>query len=93
MKWLYMITHCYAPRINLIGTSGRYCGEPDIAECEACVADAGVLNDEAISPRTLRDRSADEMAGASSIVVASADVAIRLKRHFPWATQGRGLGG
>ena len=83
-----MVIHDYSllcPRINLIGTSGRYCGEPDIAECEACVADAGVLNDEAISPRTLRDRSADEMAGASSIVVASADVAIRLKRHFPWA--------
>jgi hypothetical protein len=83
-----MVLHDYSllcPRINLVGTSGRYCGEPDIAACEACVADAGAMNDEAIAPRALRDRSAIEMAGASSVVVASADVAIRVKRYFPWA--------
>ncbi len=29
------------PRINLIGPERRYCGEPDLDGCEACVADAG----------------------------------------------------
>jgi GT2 family glycosyltransferase/glycosyltransferase involved in cell wall biosynthesis len=81
-----LVVHDYSwlcPRINLVGPSGHYCNEPDIAGCEACVADAGTMNDEAISPGTLRRRSAMELAGASSVVVSSTDVAIRLKRHFP----------
>ena len=81
-----MIIHDYSwlcPRINLIGANKRYCGEPDITGCEACVADAGHKNDETTSPRALRDRSYNEMVKASAVVVASSDVAIRIKRHFP----------
>jgi GT2 family glycosyltransferase/glycosyltransferase involved in cell wall biosynthesis len=80
-----MVIHDYSwfcPRINLVA-GGRYCGEPDVAGCEDCIADTGPMNDEATSPGTLRRRSATEMAGASAVVVASTDVALRIKRHFP----------
>jgi GT2 family glycosyltransferase/glycosyltransferase involved in cell wall biosynthesis len=81
-----VVVHDYSwlcPRINLVGVSKRYCGEPDILECEACVADAGALNNENTGPGMLRERSGIEMAGASSVVVPSADVAVRVRRHFP----------
>lgn len=81
-----MVIHDYSwlcPRINLVGVGRRYCGEPDLAGCEACIGDVGSLNEEDVSPRALRDRSAAELAGASSIVVPSDDVATRLRRHFP----------
>jgi GT2 family glycosyltransferase/glycosyltransferase involved in cell wall biosynthesis len=81
-----IVVHDYSwlcPRINLIGTDHRYCGEPDLAGCEACVADVGTTNDEATSPRALRERSAIELAGAANVVVPSADVAGRITRHFP----------
>ena len=81
-----VVVHDYSwlcPRINLIGPDRHYCGEPDLAGCEACVADAGTLNEEKTPPRALRKRSADEMTGASQVVVSSDDVATRLRRHFP----------
>jgi GT2 family glycosyltransferase/glycosyltransferase involved in cell wall biosynthesis len=81
-----MVVHDYAslcPRINLVGAGRRYCGEPDLAGCEACIGDAGSLNDETIAPGALRDRSAAEFAGASRVVVPSNDVATRLRRYFP----------
>jgi glycosyltransferase involved in cell wall biosynthesis len=71
------------PRVTLIGPERRYCGEPDMAGCEACVADAGPMNEEDTPPRQLRERSAIEMTGASGVVVPSKDVAVRLKRHLP----------
>jgi glycosyltransferase involved in cell wall biosynthesis len=81
-----MVIHDYSwlcPRINLVGAGKRYCGEPDLAGCDKCIGDAGTLNDEDISARALRDRSAAELAGASNIVVPSIDVATRLRRYFP----------
>ncbi len=73
----------FCPRINLVGRDGRYCGEPEVAACEACVADAGSALEEAIGPAALRVRSAAELAGAARIVAPSADAAARLARHFP----------
>jgi hypothetical protein len=49
------------PRVNLVGAEGRYCGEPDLAGCEACVADAGTTNDEDTEPGKLRKRSGKTM--------------------------------
>lgn len=81
--------HDYAslcPRITLLGPDRRYCGEPvDVETCEACVADAGSRTGEQISVRALRERSAQELAKARRIVVPSADMANRLRRHFPQA--------
>jgi glycosyltransferase involved in cell wall biosynthesis len=81
-----IVVHDYSwlcPRINLIGSERRYCGEPDITDCEACVADVGTMNDESTQPASLRERSAAEMLEASRIIVPSGDVATRIRRHFP----------
>jgi len=73
----------FCPRVNLVGPNKRYCGEPEVAHCEACVADAGTTNDEDTSPRALRERSRAELAGATRVVAPSQDVATRIQRHFP----------
>ena len=73
-------------RVSLVGPTQRYCGEPDIVRCEACVADAGNLIDEDISVAALRQRSARLLAGARHVIAPSADAATRIRRHFP-ATQ------
>ena len=73
----------FCPRINLIGGTRRYCGEPDLADCEACIADTGPKNEEDTAPGRLRERSETEMKRASDVIVSSEDVAARMKRHFP----------
>ena len=83
---LTSIVHDYArfcPRIALVGTERRYCGEPDIPGCEACIADLGSLLEDDPPVRTLLARSATELARATSIVAPSADAAARIRRHFP----------
>jgi GT2 family glycosyltransferase/glycosyltransferase involved in cell wall biosynthesis len=73
----------FCPRVNLVGPTKRYCGEPHVDQCEACVADAGTTNDEDTGPHELRERSRDELTAASRIVVPSKDAATRIERHFP----------
>lgn len=73
----------FCPRINLVGVGNRYCGEPPISGCEACIADLGTTNDEATPPAELVRRSAGELAGAGRVIVPSRDVASRMRRHFP----------
>ncbi|WP_395370023.1 glycosyltransferase [Komagataeibacter diospyri] len=77
--------HDYAgicPRITLVGPAGRYCGEPDVAGCRACVDALGSLVDETDVDR-LRSITACELAGARRVIVPSADVASRLARYVP----------
>jgi GT2 family glycosyltransferase/glycosyltransferase involved in cell wall biosynthesis len=74
----------FCPRITLLGVADRYCGEPDLAGCVACVADPAARPVALDVPvQALRDRSARLLAQASGIVVPSADTARRLRRHFP----------
>jgi len=78
--------HDYAAicaRVNLVGAERRYCGEPDVSACVACVADAGTQLEEAIAPAALRLRSAADFAGARTVIAPSADTATRLRRYFP----------
>ncbi len=70
-------------RVALVGPENRYCGEPDVVRCEACVADAGSLIDEDITVADLRARSAWLLAGARQVIVPSEDTAARIGRHFP----------
>ena len=72
-------------RISLVGRDERYCGEPELARCEACIADAGSLLDEQISVAALRQRSAKLLAGARQALVPSQDAAARIRRYFPAA--------
>ena len=39
--WTIHDYHSICPRINLIGSDGRYCGEPDAAGCDRCLARLG----------------------------------------------------
>jgi GT2 family glycosyltransferase len=70
-------------RVALVGPARRYCGEPDVAQCEACVAATGNLIEEDITVAALRRRSARLLAGARRVVVPSEDAANRMRRHFP----------
>ncbi|HET8995833.1 MAG TPA: glycosyltransferase, partial [Acetobacteraceae bacterium] len=73
----------FCPRISLVGGERRYCGEPALARCEACVADHGALNEETIGVAALRDRSARLLSAAEQVVTPSHDTATRMRRHFP----------
>ncbi len=73
----------FCPRVLLIGSDRRYCGEPHVETCEICVADAGSALEESIPVAALRRRSARLLAGARRVVVPSEDAAVRLRRHFP----------
>ena len=80
------VVHDYArfcPRIALVSTARRYCGEPDVAGCEACIADLGSLLEDDPPVRVLLDRSARELAAADRVIAPSADAARRVERHFP----------
>jgi glycosyltransferase involved in cell wall biosynthesis len=84
----------FCPRISLLGPDRRYCGEPDVAHCEACVSDAGRNIEEDIPVAALRRRSADDLMRARRVIAPSADTAQRIARHFagidpevvPWET-------
>ncbi len=72
-------------RVALVGPAQRYCGEPAVVHCEACIADAGNLIEEDITVAALRQRSAGLLAGARRVIVPSEDAAARIRRHFPAA--------
>jgi GT2 family glycosyltransferase len=72
----------FCPRVSLVGAHNRYCGEPDLRDCEDCVADNGNLLPEGIGVAPLRQRSAAFLAAASRVVVPADDVGRRIRRHF-----------
>jgi GT2 family glycosyltransferase len=77
--------HDYAwvcPRVSLVPRD-RYCGEPDVRDCDACVADNGRFLKEDIAVAALRQRSGRFLADARRVVVPSEDTAIRIRRYFP----------
>ena len=83
-----LFVHDYAwfcPRIALVSTGRRYCGEPDVAGCEACIADLGSNLHEDIPVPALLARSATDMASARQVIAPSSDAAARIRRHFPGA--------
>ena len=80
------VLHDYAricPRITLVSTARRYCGEPDIPGCEACIADLGSLLEDDPPVRTLLSRSTAELQAAHRVLTPSRDAARRIARHIP----------
>jgi GT2 family glycosyltransferase/glycosyltransferase involved in cell wall biosynthesis len=71
------------PRLSLLGGDGAYCGEPELAACEACVRDHGSSLGEDISVADLRARSARWLGEARAVTAPSQDLARRFQRHFP----------
>jgi GT2 family glycosyltransferase/glycosyltransferase involved in cell wall biosynthesis len=81
-----MHVHDYAwlcARVALVGPNRGYCGEPDVAHCESCVARSGNLIEEEIGVAALRQRSAKLLAAARRVLVPSSDTGARIRRHFP----------
>jgi glycosyltransferase involved in cell wall biosynthesis len=79
------VIHDYAwicPRVTLIDGSGRYCGEPAVTTCEACVKRHGSELRESISVAALRQRSAIWLSEARRVVAPSADAAVRLRKYI-----------
>jgi GT2 family glycosyltransferase/glycosyltransferase involved in cell wall biosynthesis len=73
----------FCPRLVLVGGNRRYCGEPDVADCESCVIDHGRYMADDMSVAALRDRSAIFLGAAERVEVPSQDAAARLMRYFP----------
>lgn len=73
------------PRVTMVGPSQRYCGEPDIAGCNACVAVAGDRTGSKLDVAALRARSSTLLAHARKVFVPNVDVKDRLVRYFPGA--------
>lgn len=73
----------FCPRTTLISGSNRYCGEPDLAACEACIDRNGSPLTEEISVAALRERSARWLSEARKVIVPSEDVARRIRTRFP----------
>ncbi len=81
-----LVVHDYSwfcPRIALVSTGRHYCGEPDVAGCEACIADLGSKLQNDITVPALLARSAADLASARQVIAPSADAAARIERHFP----------
>jgi glycosyltransferase involved in cell wall biosynthesis len=81
-----IVVHDYAafcPRISLVTGTRRYCGEPDLAGCENCIADNGTNTDDDLPVREVVARSKHELDGAARVIVPSEDVSARMRRHFP----------
>jgi GT2 family glycosyltransferase len=77
--------HDYAavcPRINLVDGEGMYCGEPDVAACNACLKKHG-SDTGATDIERWRRRYASLFEVASEVHVPDADVQRRLTRYFP----------
>ena len=80
-----LVIHDYSwfcPRITLTTGDHRYCGEPPITTCYACLADNGPDTDATLPLDRLIDRSRHLIGKARSIVAASHDSASRITHRF-----------
>ncbi|WP_215750056.1 MULTISPECIES: glycosyltransferase [unclassified Gluconobacter] len=73
----------FCPRISLLNGDGRYCGEPEVVGCEACIDRWGGYLGESITVPELIERSEREFRAAEQLLVPSRDTAQRMSRHFP----------
>ncbi len=73
----------FCPRISLVGGHDRYCGEPDVVTCQACMDDHGSFLSEDIKVADLTARSAAFLRSAHQVIAPSRDAANRIRRHFP----------
>ena len=83
--WTIHDYHTICPRVNLINDEHSYCGEPDEAGCNQCLARLG--DDQgrpvATSIESWRAGFGRRLGRARRVFVASADSRDRLERYFP----------
>lgn len=75
----------FCPRIHLIGSTGKYCGEPDLSSCNSCVKHNGAPPGP-VDVATWRTRYADLFSTARKIFVPDTDVSVRMGRYFDGVT-------
>ncbi len=75
--------HTICPRVHLKTRDNRYCGEPDVAGCAACLADHSVAEERDIE--AYRACHAWLYRCAARVICPSRDVANRLARYHPAA--------
>lgn len=73
------------PRINLLDGDWNYCGEPETAKCEVCVATHGDLLGIDRSVTAWRDLTRQILQGAQTVGCSSHDTANRMRRYVPAA--------
>ena len=81
-----IVVHDYAaicPRVTLVSTADRYCGEPDLDTCAACVTDLGSRLREDVPVSELRARTEREIASARRVIFPSSEVEARFRRYVP----------
>lgn len=78
------------PRVNLIGSSQRYCGEPQVSECNKCIIQNGVHESSHLQLKNFgndvkkwREFFGEKLTHARKVFVPSNDVARRMERYFP----------
>lgn len=70
------------PRINLTTEEDEYCGEPDLAGCEACIATRSSYSG-GVPVWLWRERAFRFLQDAQRVIAPDADVATRIKKYFP----------
>lgn len=70
------------PRVNLVDFTRKYCGEPDVEQCEVCIKVGTPPQIEVDSVRNHRKESAEFLQGARRIFVPTHDVAERYNRQL-----------
>jgi GT2 family glycosyltransferase/glycosyltransferase involved in cell wall biosynthesis len=76
------------PRATLVDDSGRYCGEPEVAVCERCVALSGphpmwkTFGRQYGTVGALRSASSGLLSGARSVFCPNEDSKTRIRRYF-----------
>lgn len=75
------------PRINLVGPSSIYCGEPDERTCQRClkVRVRGIENPQIADIHAWRVGQASLLARARRVIVPDQDVLHRLSSYYPHA--------
>ena len=83
--WTIHDYYTICPRVNLINGEHSYCGEPDEAGCNQCLARHGDDQGRPVraSIESWRDGFARRLGRARRVFVASADSRDRLERYFP----------
>lgn len=76
----------FCQRISLMGLKDRYCGEPDVAGCEACIALLGRKIEEDVPVTFYRTRSAQFLKTAQTVYAPSQDAAERMQKQYSGLT-------
>ena len=73
------------PRAHLDRSNGRYCGEPEPAACDFCLALRGDYRGQVVTEpiEALRERYAAYLRGARRIFAPTNDARLRLERYVP----------